>query len=139
MWHGIDRPVFFVWWPSQFQVEDPNIKVLATYEEAQAGAFSADISMVDGGTLGWSELERRYGILLDPSRLRGEPGVLEGRFGRGRVILSLVHFDTPGDRNGATVLGNLWDLLCPCRPSDVPMDGKREPGRSFQGVPKTHS
>ncbi len=136
MWHGIDRPVFFVWWPSQFQVEDPNIKVLATYEESQAGAFSADINMVDGGTLGWSELERRYGILLDPSRLRGEPGVLEGRFGRGKVILSLVHFDTPGDRNGATVLGNLWDLLCPCRPSDVPMDGKREPGRSFQGVPK---
>ena len=136
MWQGLDRPVFFVWWPSQFQVEDPAIKVLATYEEAQAGAFSADINMVDGGTIGWSELEQRYGILLDPSRLCGEPGVLEGRFGRGKVILSLVHFDTPGDRNGANVLGNLWDLLCLYRPSGFPMDGKREPGRSFQGVPK---
>ena len=136
MWQGIDTPVFSVWWPSQFQVEDPNIKVLATYEEMQAGAFSADINMVDGRTLGWSELEQRYGILLDPSRLCGEPGVLEGWFGRGRVILSLVHFDTPGDRNGAAVLGNLWDILCLYRPSDFPMDGKREPGRSFQGVPK---
>ena len=136
MWQGIDTPVFFVWWPSQFQVEDPNIKVLARYEEAQAGAFSADINVVDGGTIGWSELEQRYGILLDPSRLRGEPGVLEGRFGRGRVILSLVHFDTPGDRNGAAVLRNLWGPPFPCRPSDPPMDVKCKPGWSFQGVPK---
>ena len=135
MWQGIETPIFFVWWPSQFQVDDPAIKVLATYEEAQAGSFSSDINMVDGATLGWSELERRYGILLDPSRLRGEPGVLEGSFGRGRVILSLVHFDTPGDIGGAAVLRNLWDLLAPCRPSDFPMDGEREPGRSLQGVP----
>jgi hypothetical protein len=136
MWQGIDRPVFFVWWPSQFQVEDPAIKVLAKYEEAQAGAFSADINMADGETLGWSELERRYGILLDPSRLRGESGVLEGQFGRGKVILSLVHFDTPGDRNGAAVLGNLWDLLSPRSPSDPSMDVEHEPGRSFQCVPR---
>jgi len=87
MWQEIDTPVFFVWWPSQFQVEDQNIKVLASYEEAQADAFSADINVVDGEIIGWSKLEQRYGILLDPSRLRGEPGVLEGRFGRGKVIL----------------------------------------------------
>ena len=31
--------------------------------------------------------------------------------GAGRVLLSLVHFDTPGDRNGATVLGNIWNYL----------------------------
>jgi hypothetical protein len=136
MWQGIGAPVFFVWWPSQFQVEDPDIKVLARYEEAQADAFSADINMADGRAIGWSELERRYGILLDPSRLRGEPGVLEGRFGRGRVILSLVHFDTPGDRNGASVLRNLWSPTLSCRPPGPPMERKREPERSFQGVPK---
>ena len=137
MWHEINTPVFFVWWPSQFhQVEDPSIKVLARYEEAQADAFSADINVADGGIIGWSELEPRYGILLDPSRLRGEPGVLEGRFGRGRVILSLVHFDTPGDRNGAAVLRNLWGTPSSCRPSDPLMGVKYEPGRSFKGVPK---
>ncbi|MDO9230615.1 MAG: hypothetical protein Q7U03_13760 [Syntrophales bacterium] len=91
---------------------------------------------MDGGTIGWSELEQHYGILLDPSRLCGEPGVLEGRFGRGRVILSLVHFDTPGDRNGAAVLRNLWSHLASCRPSDPPMGAKCEPGRSFKAVPK---
>ena len=136
MWQGIGTPLFFLWWPSQFRVEDPSIEVLARYEDAQGEAFSADINMVDGETIGWSELERRYGILLDPSRLRGEPGVLEGRFGRGRVVLSLVHFDTPGDGNGAAVLRNLWDLSSPCRPSDPPLHVKCEPGRSFQGVPK---
>ena len=136
MWKEIDTPVFFLWWPSQFQVEDPNVKVLARYEEAQAEAFSADINKVDGETIGWSELERCYGILLDPSRLHGEPGVLEGRFGRGRVILSLVHFDTPGDRNGAAVLGNLWGRLSSYRPSDPLVDVKREAGRSFKEVAK---
>jgi len=136
MWQEINTPVFYLWWPSQFQVEDPNIKVLARYEEAQANAFSADINVVDGGIIGWPELEQRYGILLDPSRLRGEPGVLEGRFGRGRVILSLVHFDTPGDRNGAAVLRNLWGFPSSCHPSDPPMGTKCKPERSFKGVPK---
>ena len=136
MWQEIDTPVFFVWWPSQFQVEDPNIKVLARYEEAQADAFSADINVVDGRIIGWPGLEQRYGILLDPSRLRGEPAVLEGRFGRGRVILSLVHFDTPGDRNGAAVLRNLWGPPSSCHPSDPPAGVKRKPRRPFKGVPK---
>ena len=136
MWQEIDTPVFFVWWPSQFQVEDPNIKVLARYEEAQADAFSADINVVDGRIIGWPGLEQRYGILLDPSRLRGEPAVLEGRFGRGRVILSLVHFDTPGDRNGAAVLRNLWGPPSSCHPSDPPAGVKCKPRRPFKGVPK---
>jgi len=38
---------------------------------------------------------------------------MEKHFGLGRVILSLVHFDTPGDPNGASVLRNLWDDLAP--------------------------
>jgi hypothetical protein len=91
--------------------------VLARYEEAQADAFSSDINVADGEIIGWSDLEQRYGILLDPARLRGEPGVVEGRFDRGRVILSLVHFDTPGDRNGAVVLRNLWSHLTSYTPS----------------------
>jgi hypothetical protein len=136
MWQKIDTPLFFVWWPSQFQVEDPNIKVLARYEEAQGDAFSADINLADGRIIGWSELEQSYGILLDPSRLYGEPGVLEGSFGRGKVILSLVHFDTPGDTNGAAVLRNLWGHSSSNGPSDPPMEVKCEPERSFKGIAK---
>ena len=134
IWQDIQTPVFCLWWPSQLQVRDRKIKVLARYEEAQADAFSADINVADGGRVGWSELEKRYGILLNPARLRGEPAVLEGRFGCGKVILSLVHFDTPGDRNGAAVLQNLWIHLTSYRSSDPPMEAGGEQGRSIPDV-----
>ena len=85
--------------------------MLASYEEVLPDAFSSDISVADGGVPGWPALEARYGILLDPARLQSEPAVLEGHFGRGKVLLSLIHFDTPGDRNGVVVLRNLWEYL----------------------------
>ena len=59
----------------------------------------------------WTELEEIYGINLNPNRLKDEPAVIEGTFGKGRVILSLIHFDTTDDENGAKVLKNLWDYL----------------------------
>lgn len=136
IWRDVQTPLFCLWWPSQFRVEDRKIEVLARYEEAQADAFSADINVADGGIIGWSELERRYGILLNPERLHGEPGVVEGRFGRGRVILSLVHFDTPGDPNGAVVLRNLWSHLASFRHTEPPMGTECRSQRSFKDVPK---
>lgn len=112
IWRGIDEPIFFAWWPSQFLVNRKS-SVLASYEEVLPDAFSSDISVADGRAIGWPALEMRYGILLDPVRLHGEPSVLEGKFGRGKVVLSLIHFDTPGDRNRAITLRNLWDYLAP--------------------------
>jgi putative intracellular protease/amidase len=113
IWQGIEAPLFFAWWPSQFEAGITGTRVLATYEEALPGAFSSDIPVAEGGIIGWPVLENRYGILLDPSRLHDEPAVMEGGFGQGRVVLSLIHFDTPGDSNGAAVLRNLWDDLAP--------------------------
>jgi hypothetical protein len=46
---------------------------------------------------------------------------MEGRLGLGRVILSLIHFDTPGDSSGASVLRNLWDDLAPGWSADSPV------------------
>jgi hypothetical protein len=111
IWKGIDTPIFFAWWPSQFQTADQKTRVLACYEAVQPDAFSSDIPVADGRVIDWPTLEARYGILLDPARLHGEPAVLESYFGRGKVLLSLIHFDTPGHRNGAAVLRNLWDYL----------------------------
>jgi len=112
IWEHIESPIFSAWWPFQFRIAAENkIRVLAVYKEAQADAFSADINVGDGQISGWSELEERYGIFLDPKRLKDEPAVVEGYFGQGKVILSLVHFDTPGDRNGAAVLQNIWQYL----------------------------
>ncbi|MHB8771223.1 MAG: BPL-N domain-containing protein [Syntrophales bacterium] len=128
IWRGIDSPRFCAWWPSQFQGADPCLRIPARYGEAQTGAFSSDIPAADGGAVGWPDLERRYGILLDPARLAGEPAVVEGTFGGGKVLLSLVHFDTPGDRPGAVVLRNLWQYLASSPPSPPRIDG--EAGRN---------
>lgn len=111
LWKGIDEPIYHAWWPSQFVV-DENVKVLAAYGEALPDAFTSDVNVGDGTATGsWKELETVYQINLDPKRLIGEPAVIEGRYGEGKVILSLVHFDTPGDGNGAIALKNLWHYL----------------------------
>jgi hypothetical protein len=120
LWQGIDAPIFFAWWPSQFRVADQRVGVLASYEEVLPDAFSSDIPVADGRVTGWPALEARYGILLDPARLHGEPAVIEGHFGRGKVLLSLIHFDTPGDPNGTAVLRNLWDYLASGWSSESP-------------------
>lgn len=112
LWKGIATPLFHAWWPSQFILVDDTVSVLAAYSKAMPGAFSSDINVGDAETAGnWSDLEKLYGINLDPSRLLGEPAVIEGTFGSGRVLLSLVHFDTPGDFAGSKVLRNIWDYF----------------------------
>jgi hypothetical protein len=135
IWQGIETPLFNAWWPSQFQAGDQRTFVLAAYEEALPDAFSSDIPVADGRVIGWPGLEKRYGILLDPARLHGEPAVMEGSFGRGRVVLSLIHFDTPGDSNGAAVLRNLWDDLAPGWSSDPPSGKAASHRRSLPALP----
>lgn len=111
IWEGIAGRRFHAWWPSQFVV-DRDVSVLATYGKALPESFSSDLNVGDTETHGdWAALERTYQINLDPRRLLNEPAVVEGRFGSGKVLLSLVHFDTPDDLNGAMVLKNLWRYL----------------------------
>lgn len=104
--------IFQAWWPSQFLVEGGETKILATYRDALPDSFSSDLNVGDTAASGrWDEMEKIYGIKLDPGRLRDDPAVLEGKYGEGRVILSLIHFDTPRDENGSVVLRNLWGYL----------------------------
>ncbi|MHB8809276.1 MAG: BPL-N domain-containing protein [Desulfobulbaceae bacterium] len=108
LWKLIDKPIYHAWWPSQFVV-DQSVTVLATYGEALPDAFTSDVNVGDGLSIGgWEDLEAVYQINLDPQRLIGEPALVEGKYGKGTVLLSLVHFDTPEDGNGAAVLGNMW-------------------------------
>lgn len=111
LWQGIAEPVFHAWWPSQFLV-DESVSVLATYGEAMTDSFSSDVNVGDAEAAGsWQELERIYQINLDPRRLMGEPAIIEGAFGKGKVLLSLVHFDTPCDPNGKVMLRNIWNYF----------------------------
>ena len=112
LWNDISEPVFHAWWPSQFVIEGNSIKIHATYGDALPDAFSSDLNAGDMSAYGdWAEMEKRYGINLNPKRLLNEPAVVEGRYGEGDVMLSLIHFDTIGDVNGAAVLRNLWSYF----------------------------
>lgn len=112
IWEGITETVFNAWWPSQFIIDDDNIKILATYGSALPDSFSSDLNTGDVELTGdWAAMEKLYGINLNPGRLKNEPAVIEGTYGEGKVILSLVHFDTPEDVNGQKVLVNLWEYL----------------------------
>jgi len=102
--------IFHAWWPSQFVVNRDSVNVLASFGDALPDAFSSDLNVGDVAG-GWSDLEALYQILLDPRRLSGEPAVVEGIYGRGKVVLSLLHFDTPDDEKGQRVLLNLWNYL----------------------------
>ncbi|MBI5055341.1 MAG: hypothetical protein HZB61_01805 [Nitrospirae bacterium] len=105
-------PVFHAWWPSQFVVDNDSIKILASYGNALPDAFSSDLNVGDvEANQNWQELEKVYRINLDPKRLLNEPAVVESSYGKGKVILSLIHFDTPGDVDGQQVLRNLWAYL----------------------------
>ncbi len=129
LWQEILDPIFHAWWPSQFMV-DGSVNVLASYADALSDSFSSDVNVGDAvAASAWADLERIYGINLDPKRLLGEPAVVEGMFGKGRVLLSLVHFDTPGDRNGSVMLRNIGGyagLATALNPGDAPVHKEKQ-------------
>lgn len=134
LWNGVTDPVFHVWWPSQFMVTGQAAHVIASYKEPMPDSFSSDLNVGDVESLGgWSELERAYRINLDPGRMLGSSAVIEAGFGKGKVLLSLVHFDTPGDSVGEVVLRNLWRYVG-VDPSDHPDHrNEHQPDRSNLG------
>lgn len=123
LWHNINSPAdFYVWWPSQFELSDASgVTPVASYEDSFTDFRVSDLSVDDIKLWGieWEEWESVYGINLDPEILWGEPAIVEGRCGRGRVVLSYVHLDTPDHRNSQAALKNLCLYLCNS-PADPP-------------------
>jgi hypothetical protein len=114
-WTLRGEEVFQVWWPSQFDLLEPDkIKILGRYGQPETNFCVSDLKVAEilASGRGWGQFEQAYGINLDPERLMDEPAVLEGRYGEGRVLLSYPHLETPGDAAGNTALFNIWyDLL----------------------------
>jgi hypothetical protein len=114
-WNLQGEEVFQVWWPSQFDLVEPNeIKILGRYGRPESDFYVSDLKVAETLAAGrdWGQHEQAYEINLDPERLINEPAVLEGRYGEGRVLLSYPHLETPGDAAGNTALFNIWyDLL----------------------------
>jgi putative intracellular protease/amidase len=123
LWCGLpDEASFQVWWPSQFEILEPEtVQVVGCYHQPGDDFFVSDLNVFETQAAGidWRLLERDYEINLDPRILLGEPAVLEGRFGAGRVLLSYPHLETPGDAQGNLALFNVWyDLLATAAPAE---------------------
>lgn len=109
----LDIPVS-VWWPSQFgSSQCPGSTCVASYWKTGTDFQVADIPVKDviGGNFRWQDLEQAYGINLDPERILGHPAILEVRSGRGLLILSYPHLETPGDTWGNRLLFNMLRYL----------------------------
>lgn len=138
MWRGFpDGAVFHAWWPGQFDVDkDDNIEILAVYGEPGHDAFITDLPVLPD--MNWEFWESRYGINLQPKWIIGEPAVIETRFGAGKVLLSYLHFETPGDEDGHAVLLNLLQHLAGVEPGVRPgvspdVEPGAEPGAKLGG------
>ncbi len=111
MWEGIkDKEAFHAWWPGQFSIiEHGKVKVLATYDVPEDGSYVADLPV--GPMIDWARWEQSYNTNLNPKRVKGEPAIIETNFGKGKVFLSYLHFETPGDDQGYKVLLNILEYL----------------------------
>ncbi len=111
IWSGIpNKAAFHAWWPGQFSIlEHGNVKVLASYDVPGDGSYVADLPV--GPTMNWDQWEKSYGTNLNPERIKGEPAVLETDYGKGKVLLSYLHFETPDDNQGQKVLLNIFEYL----------------------------
>ena len=85
---------------------------LASYADPGVGFQVADLRVCDmDESAGWEELEKAYGINLDPARIKGHPAIIEIEKGKGRLVLSYAHLETPGDRWGNRLFFNILNYL----------------------------
>lgn len=116
IWQNIPpRIPVSVWWPSQFRWMPANGRPagpLALYDEPAGDFRTADIRVCDlDASSSWPDLEKSYGINLDPGRIKGHPAIIEVPRGRGRLILSYAHLETPGDALGNRLFFNTLSYL----------------------------
>jgi hypothetical protein len=149
MWRNLPASLpVSVWWPSQFKWQPaPHLRVLASYETPGPDFRVADVPLADLDTqeISWNDWEKVYGINLNPRLLMGQPAIIEGRFGRGRVLLSYPHLETPGDVAGNQLFANILRALdqaaakcCPDASGAAPRKPERPGSPSQDALDQLH-
>ncbi|MGA2192716.1 MAG: BPL-N domain-containing protein, partial [Nitrospirota bacterium] len=117
LWSGVAPPYcFHAWWPGQFKIaKGDDVRVVARYGAPGKDFYIADLAELDVEIYddGWSHWEEEYGINLNPTRLMGEPAIIETSYGKGNVLLSNLHLETPGCVKGNRALLNMMGYLMP--------------------------
>lgn len=116
LWEGFpENATFYVWWPGLFALpESSAVQIIATYGEITPDFFVTDINIAD--IKKYDEIkkwETHYRLKIAPENIKDQPAIIEGTFGKGKVILTYPHLDTPGNPWEALALFNLWQYLSP--------------------------
>ncbi|PIE69459.1 MAG: biotin--protein ligase [Deltaproteobacteria bacterium] len=107
------------WWPAQLDKgedngkQDASVRVLARYERPARDFWTADLNLGQCPASDLEKWEAIYGIKLDPAPLKGEPCILEGRYGKGSFILSYAHLETPDSYQANQLLAHLLEKRVP--------------------------
>ncbi|MCE5335895.1 MAG: hypothetical protein LLG06_15035 [Desulfobacteraceae bacterium] len=119
-----------VWWPSQFRWDAGcDAAPVAVYADPADDFQVADLRVRDlGRNVCWADLESTYGINLNPARIKGHPAIIEVPEGKGRLVLSYAHLETPGDSAGNRLFLNLLRYL----------DASSAGSESAGGAPGSH-
>lgn len=108
--HPASAALLPVWWPSQFDLTDAAIHVLATYQRPGPDFWVADLPLADIASDELAAWEAIYGINLHPRWLEGDPCILRAPFGAGSAILSYAHLETPASPQANALLATLLGL-----------------------------
>ncbi len=128
LFRGLRKYVFYLWFPPNLKIEDDEAQILATFFKALPEGYTSDLSLMDHQDK-LDEWERIYQIKLNPERMKNAPLLILKEKGKGKILLSLIHFDTPQDQKGLIFLknlGSLWGL-----PNHTKLEGKGNKSPKF--------
>jgi len=115
VWQGLHEDVpTSIWWPAQFTWQLlPRSLCLGFYKAPGKDFWVADLPLADfkDHEIDWEEWEKVYGINLDPKKMLGLPAIIETKRGKGRLILSYPHLETPGDALANRLFRNTMSYL----------------------------
>ncbi len=117
IWYGYKEKVILTPWGAHFpQVELDSIKILGEYAEVCPGfhihhhkinAYEVSKYIPDE----WEVLEKVFNHPVNPEYLLGKPAITENNYGKGRVIITSAHPETPGVEQGYSVFANVLFYL----------------------------
>lgn len=117
------RPLVPVWWPARFApplAEAVDGGILAAYDGPGPDFMLADLAVAGLPQATLDSWRERFGLGFGPEFLGAGPCILAGRFGRGRVVLSHAHLETPDSPQANAWLMHILAVLTGQSPPAAP-------------------
>ncbi|MDQ7831799.1 MAG: hypothetical protein RDU30_08705 [Desulfovibrionaceae bacterium] len=118
-----ERPLAPVWWPARFApplAAADQGGILAAYDGPGPDFMLADLDVAGLPAATLESWRERFGIGFGPEFLGAGPCILAGRFGRGMVVLSHAHLETPDSPEANAWLAHILAVLTGAPPPDAP-------------------